>query len=317
MTRRLWDGFVDGEDVENLAADCHTARDWFYLAVLAFARGRDEAAATYAATAAAQHPDSRLYRAASTYLARVGKSGRQRVYTQPEGFAAFIRGGGNVTMYAALSAALRDRYDQYRPVRLLDVGVGDGLALLPALDGSAVTDVDLLEPSTALLDSTGQALSQRGIAHRSANATVQQLARGVDAWPPDTRWELAQSTFALHNVERAERLEVLTWLRRHAARLLIAEFDLTPGRSCEPEWFDYVATRYERGLAEYDADGDTVAQGFLMPIMFGYFDPDTVHHEQSIADWLSDLAAAGFTDQRPPQPLSDYWWAPSFLLDVG
>lgn len=315
MIEQLWDAYREHHDLAKLEGHCHTGRDWFYLAVLAFADGHDAEAADYATRAARHEPASRVHAAAAEYLTKVGKQGRQQVYTEPEGFAAFIRGGGNVSLYRALSAALAERYRSAQPASLLDIGVGDGLALLPALTGD-VARVDLLEPSAALLDATAAALTERGVAHRAANATLQQLATGVDAWPADTRWELTQSTFALHNIARPQRRDLLGWLRDHTDRLLIAEFDLRPGSSCEPEWFDYVATRYEAGLAEYDGDGGLVAQGFLMPVMFGYFDPATVHHEQSLADWRADLTAAGFTDQREPELLHDYWWAPGYLLDV-
>jgi len=38
-----------------------------------------------------------------------------------------------------------------------------------------------------------------------------------------------------------------------------------------PERVAYIVERYQQGLAEYPAD-EVVAQGFLMPVMFGYFD---------------------------------------------
>ncbi|MGH8879017.1 MAG: class I SAM-dependent methyltransferase [Stackebrandtia sp.] len=316
MVEQLWDGHLAGRKPETLESQCATGRDWFYLAVLSFVDGRDGAAAGYAARAAALTPRSRVFAAAATYLTTMGKQGRQQVYTSPEGFAAFIRGGGNVSLYRALSTALRERYRRHRPVSLLDIGVGDGLALLPALSGDVV-GVDLVEPSAALLESTSRSLTDRGFTHRLANTKVQALTDGVDAWPIETHWTIAEATFSLHNLTRDNRREVLTWLRGHVDRLLIAEFDLSPGTSCEPDWFDYVTTRYESGLAEYEGDGGLVAQGFLMPIMFGYFDPDTVHHEQSLSKWQRDLEAAGFTDLKQPELLHDYWWAPGYLIDAA
>lgn len=315
MVEQLWNAYRRDPDFEALEQLCRNGTDWLYLSVLAFAAGADDAAARYATTAAAQPGDSLVLPAAAQYLTKVGKQGRQQVYTQPEGFAAFIRGGGNVTLYRRLSAELARRYRTVRPARLLDIGVGDGLALLPALTDD-VGAVDLLEPSPALLSGTAAALTEHGLPHRAATATAQDLVTGVDAWPDDTRWELAQSTFALHNLERTRRREVLARLRGRVDRLLIAEFGLAPGRATEPDWFDYVVTRYEAGLAEYDGDGGLVAQGFLMPVMFGYFDPDTVHHEQSVADWRADLTDAGFTESAEPLLLHDYWWAPGYLFDV-
>lgn len=316
MVDQLWNAYREHGNLSRLEPDCRDGRDWLYLAVLAFAEGEGERAARYAATAAARPGTSPVPSAAAEYLNRERKQGRQQIYSQPEAFAAFIRGGGNVALYQRLSSELAQRYRQQRPKTLLDIGVGDGLALLPALTAD-VGHVDLLEPSVPMLSATAATLTERGIPHRAANATVEQLADGVGTWPADTRWELAQATFALHNIDRPRRREVLSWLRDHTDRLLIAEFDVAPGRSCEPEWFDYVVTRYEAGLAEYDGDGGLVAQGFLMPIMFGFFDPATVHHEQSLADWREDLTGAGFTRQRQPQLLHDYWWAPGYLLDAS
>lgn len=90
-----------------------------------------------------------------------------------------------------------------------------------------------------------------------------------------------------------------------------------PGAGCEPEWFRYVVTRYEEGLAEYDGGGDLVAQEFLMPMMFGYVDPAVSHHEQPVSSWVADLRAAGFADIEEPVPLYDYWWASAYLLEAG
>src|SRR5262245_34615049 len=73
---------------------------------------------------------SALGQALSAYL-ETGAEGT--VYDHPEAFQAFINGGGNVGLYEAVSAALARLYDRTRPRSLLDVGCGDGRALLPAL----------------------------------------------------------------------------------------------------------------------------------------------------------------------------------------
>ena len=82
---------------------------------------------------AATEPEHIVYREAAAYLERVQREGKQNVYVSPEGFGAFIRGGGNVPLYTNTSDLLRNVYDEYASFSLLDVGVGDGLALLPAL----------------------------------------------------------------------------------------------------------------------------------------------------------------------------------------
>ena len=59
-----------------------------------------------------------------------------------------------------------------------------------------------------------------------------------------------------------------------------------------------------------------LAQGFLLPVLCGYFDPTAAHstYEQPIADWIAELAAAGYT--ATARPLDDYWWATAQLIDA-
>lgn len=172
--------------------------------------------------------------------------------------------------------------------------------------------MDVVEPAQAMLDKTTGELRQRGIPHRALNTTIEYLVT-ERTWAGD-RWPVAQATFSLHTVPPAARREALRWLRKRIDRLLVAEFDVRPGRACEPDWFRYVVTRYEEGSAEYERDGGLVAQGFLMPVMFGYFDPAVSHYEQPVDSWLADLRAAGFADIEQPVRLYDYWWAPAYLL---
>ncbi len=80
--------------------------------------------------------------------------------TCPRRFAAFIRGGGNVPLYRETSAALAGQYPE-APFDLLDIGAGDGLALLPALT-PAVGEVTVAEPAAPLLGRCSAALSARG-----------------------------------------------------------------------------------------------------------------------------------------------------------
>ena len=54
-------------------------------------------------------------------------------YDQPRAFEIFIRAGGNPPLYTAVSGALARLYEQLGVRCLLDIGVGDGMALLPAL----------------------------------------------------------------------------------------------------------------------------------------------------------------------------------------
>ncbi|HEU4323615.1 MAG TPA: hypothetical protein VFS21_10750 [Roseiflexaceae bacterium] len=290
-------------------------RDWFYAALLAYA-ARDRAGALQAAREATQRaPSSLVFRHAATYLERAGEQSA-RVYDSAAAFGAFIRGGGNVPLYDALSDALRAIYRPYAELRLLDIGVGDGLALLPALT-AAPAALDLVEPSAALLERTVAALAARGITPRVFAGTLQSFARTVRPRQP---WHIAQATFSIQSIAPAERPALLRWLRANTERLLLAEFD--PPAACvdplDPACAAHVIARYEQGLAEYEQNGDLVAQGFLLPVMLGYVDPTAArtNYEQPIAAWQSDLLTAGFSRVRAV-PLYDYWWAGAYLLDAS
>jgi hypothetical protein len=281
-------------------------------ALAAFAAGEMETAAVHAARAAEADPASLLAREAAAYLARVSAEGKRAVYVSGEAFGAFIRGGGNVPLYEAVSAALRAVYGEYEALQLLDIGVGDGLALLPALTPQ-VARVDLVEPSAALLVGVGEALEAREMPYSAFNGTLQAFAEASDG-----RWDLGQATFSLQSLQPHERVPALAWLRARVGRLLIAEFDPPDvGEGLSPARIAHVADRYERGLAEYAHDGSLVAQGFLMPVFFGYFDPTAArtNYEQPLAGWERDLGQAGFSEVQR-RPLYDYWWAPCALLDA-
>jgi len=217
-----------------------------------------------------------------------------------------------VPLYDNTSAALKRIYESYPSLSLLDIGTGDGMALLPALTPN-IRQLDVLEPSLAMLSQTTAALNARHIAHHAINATVQQVMQtGLG------NFDVIQSTFALQSVPPDERPSVLAWLRAHTQRLVIAEFDapLIPSMFSDSR-VGYFVERYERGLAEYAGDNSRVAQGFLMPVFFGGFDHSEarVNWEMPIADWIGLLEAVGFVDVRR-QPVFDYWWATAYLIDA-
>jgi hypothetical protein len=283
----------------------------FAQALRAFGDGDYAAAAGLARGAAAEQPDSLVYPAATAYLERVIARGKAGVYATGEAFAAFIRGGGNLPLYASTSAALREAYSEYSHVGILDIGVGDGMALLPAL-APQVVRIDLVEPSAPMLAQTRAALDARGIAYSAFNGSIQQFA------DEGGLWELAQATFSLQSLGQLDRQIMLPWLRGHCARLLVAEFDVPDlSELYAPERMAHFTARYEQGLAEYADDGGLVAQGFLMPVFFGYFDRGAArtNYEQPIAAWEADLRAAGFFSIER-RPIYDYWWAPAYLLDA-
>jgi hypothetical protein len=289
----------------------HDALDHFYLALLAFGADDFAAASVHAHRAAALEPDHLVFRASAVYLDRVVERGKAGVYVDGEAFAAFVRGGGNVGLYATASAALRAIYAEYRTLRLLDIGVGDGMALLPALPAH-VTRLDLLEPSAAMLAKTTAALDTRGVAYHAHNVTLQDFIATETA----QTWDIIQATWSLQSIPPAER--PFRWLREHTDRLLITEFDVPDfSENYAPERVQYVVDTYARGLSEYTGDGGRVAQGFLMPVLFGYFDCAAArpNWEEPIAGWAADLRAAGFETVQT-RKLSAYFWADAYLIDA-
>jgi SAM-dependent methyltransferase len=280
-------------------------------ALRALAAGDVETAQRAAAGAAEE--GSLLGSALAVYLAG---DQSETVYDQPGAFAAFIRGGGNVPLYAAVAEALASIYTAQQPARLLDVGCGDGTALIPALSRSAYVPahVDLIEPSAALLQAavTGLRAAKIPATVRTWPVTVQDF---VAQLPDQGSWPLVQSTFALHALPAQERSAVLADLGPHVGLLAVAEFsvpDLPPG---SPQHLRFLAETYERGLAEYGADRDLVAQGFLMPVLAGQLAPAAARAtwEQPSWAWQRQLEQAGYTEVAI-RPLYDYWSSPAFLL---
>ncbi len=247
------------------------------------------------------------------------------VYDRPAAFEAFIRGGGNVPLYAAVGEALGELYDRSRPAGLLDVGCGDGEALVAALGASRhrPARLDLVEPSPALLSAVVERLSAGGPGVdgpelRTWPSTAQSFV--ADLGDPGTRgparsWPLAQSTFALHAIPHDERTTVLTALRPRVGLLALVEFDVPTAPTGSPEHLRFLARTYEQGLAEYGDDRDLVAQGFLMPVLTGQLRPGAVRAtwEQPVAAWVSQVETAGYRDVSA-RVLLDYWSSPAFLL---
>lgn len=314
MLDRIWDRHrAAGLAGAAAAVEAPSPEDLCYLAMLAFSDERYVDAATFAARAARASPGDVLFRAAAAYLARVAQEGKRNVYVSAEGFAAFIRGGGNVPLYRETSAALASQYPEV-PFDLLDIGAGDGSALLPALT-PAVRRVTVVEPAAPLLERCAAALSARGVELESFAGRLQDLA--ADPGMASRRWAVAQSTFCLHAIAPDERPALLRWARAHCDLLLVAEFDAPRmDEPLSPDIARHVLERYREGLAEYAGDDhDLVAQGFLMPVLFGYADRGATRttFEHPIGDWEALLREAGFArvDRRL---LHRYWWAPAWLL---
>lgn len=282
--------------------------DMLVGALVAFAADDLDEARRSAHRAASAGDD--LGRAIAVYLDRLAQNGATEVYAARDAFAAFIRGGGNRRLYRAVTAALRDLYRELpRPLALADVGCGDGLALVSAVAGIDAT-IAAIEPSPALLTTATQALQRAGARFEAFAMPVEDFIRDHG----DRGFDLIQSTFALHSLPREPRRAVLAWARRAAGALAIVEFDVPAfAGPRDPAFAAHVVACYRRGIAEYDGD-DLVVQGFLMPVMCGYFTSGRarVTYEQPAAEWLADLRAAGYA--ATSSVIDDYWWAPAVVF---
>lgn len=286
--------------------DAETA---LYLAVWAHAEDERDLARHHTRRARTLDPNSEFARLFHLHL----EGEHTPVYDSPQAFGAFIRAGGNLELYRATSQALQQIYQDQHPHTLLDIGPGDGLALLPALSaaGTFAPHVDLVEPSTALLQQASDALTRQGLDHRAHAATIEDFTTDHH----DGRWDLAQSTFALQSLPPQQRRPILRWLAQRTRALAVVEFDVAHVPDpFDPDWFRDCASRLERGLREYENERDLVGSGFIIPVILGHFATHTrTNHEHSIQDWVQDLEVAGFTDVGAHH-LCDYWWEPAWFI---
>jgi SAM-dependent methyltransferase len=293
-----------------------------YLAVLAFSEGDLDRARAWLADPAGASSDvlTSQVRAALNAAADVDALLR----TSPEGFERFIRGGGNLPLYQSVSDGLRAAYDQQlrlqgpgrQGLRVLDVGCGDGRALLPALI-PAIHALDLVEPNPVALTACREALARQ----THAGLRVTNFAGPIQTHlgQTQTTWDVVQATFSLQTLAPEERLTVLRQLRERSRRLLIAEFDVPAfDHALGPDRAAHLLSVYRRGLSEYSGeDLERVASGFVVPMFLSCFAPGTaqLNFEQPIRVWADQLQMAGFDIIRL-QPLYRYWWAPAYLIDA-
>jgi len=162
-----------------------------------------------------------------------------------------------VPLYSAVHAALANLYDAHLPAASLDVGCGDGSALLPALRAAAhlPSRVDVVEPSGALLTVATAGLREVADGHRFAGTVQEFLAR-----PELPTWDPVESTFALHTLPRAERDVVLQTLRPRTRRWPSWSSTCPRRRWALPSTWSSWPGRTS-GLAEYAEDRELVAQG--------------------------------------------------------
>lgn len=277
------------------------------VALAAITRGAWDEAAEHAARARALDPADLLAPALAAHLARGGDD----VYTDPEAFERFIDGGGNVGLYERAGRALAGVHAERRPTTVLDIGCGEGRLTAASLR-TGLRRLDLVEPSAELLARARRRLDGCDVEVVGHPIGAEALATAV----PDRRWDVAQSTFALHAVPPPARAAALADLAGRVGALLVLEFDCPALTDRSEAHLRHLVDRYEHGLAEY-ADDPLVAAGFLLPVLVGQIAPDAERHtwEQPIAAWGEDLRAAGFATVRHRR-VSDYWWAPAHLIEA-
>lgn len=245
---------------------------------------------------------------AGALLALTAEADERGAYDQPRAFETFIRAGGNPPLYSAVSGALARLYEQLGVRCLLDIGAGDGMALLPALGQTrrAPNTVDVIEPSRQLLDTLRPRLPEGRAWQLTLQAFLAQLA-------PERRWDLAQSTFALQSIPPSERQVALRRLRGHVTRLAIVEFDV-PVFANAGERFASLAARYELAAPAYGDDAPLVAGGFLAPMLLGQLRAVTPSNwEQPVSAWQEELVRAGYRVASTSH-VHDYSWAPAWLI---
>lgn len=324
-TRTVWEQFQNGGLAAVDPRQATTAAERHYLSVLAASDRAWKPAAEWACDAARLQPGSLLLREAADYLERRAGGQRDVPYAAgdtadgPAAFDAFVNGGGNIPLYEAVSTALRDAHRRQadglgRPIKLLDIGVGNGRALLPALS-DAVGDIHVIEPSAGMLQEFVGALRDQGL-----TATV-QAATAQDALSTTRdRWDAVEATFSLHSIPPKDRVETFARLRGRCRKLLVVEFDVKEfDHDLAPDRVLAFQESFEKGLAEYaPGERDLIARGFLMPVYFGYFDPgaERVTHEHGLRTWVAQLQQAGFEHVRC-HLLYRYWWAPAYLIEAS
>jgi hypothetical protein len=293
----------------------------FYQTICRYSEG-DLAGARAAAGSIAA--DGELYAQAARWLDKVAHGGEIRAYVDADAFGIFVRTGGNVALYAALEKMIAAAWNRFRPATILDVGPGDGRVVTGALRHTQLRPLpgfDLVEPAANLLLRVEKELNHHvpPVTAQGFEDTIQSFAKQT---PTQARWDLCQATWSLHNLSPAERGAVFRWLSDCCATLLLAEFDVRTEEypMLSPERVRLVHDRYLAGVAEYTgriepALEEQVKQGFLMPILFGYFRSDASRStfEQSLDAWSAELAAAGFQVVHSDL-IYRYWWADAYLL---
>jgi ubiquinone/menaquinone biosynthesis C-methylase UbiE len=262
------------------------------------------------------------------------------LYVDPSGFEAFTRGGSNVALYEAVHEALGKLYaSRGSDLSLLDVGCGEGAALVPALKRAQeaaraegreefpLKKIALLEPSSMLaacerkLREAAEALGI-SVEVESISSNIEQVCSSLE------HFSFVESSFALQNVNKHDRARVLSELAKKCDVFVLIEFDcsaidLSEAARFEDRTIDGFLEKYIGGVNEFNAQlsesyglsenqMSAAIEGFLVPILFHNFTGHSKLNEQSAAQWLDELRTT-FSDVRV-QTINEYWWAPCVMF---
>ncbi|CAN5617284.1 class I SAM-dependent methyltransferase [soil metagenome] len=278
-------------------------------ALRALAEGDWTTAATTASLVAAEQPEGRLAVALAEYFEALPAPG---VYDEPSAFEAFIDNGNNPELYRRTIEQLRQIHAQRSPRSVMEVGCGDG-RVTASVVSSSTRQLDLVEPSEQLLASAGAAVEAVADGQLRIDPHATDIAAHLESLDDSIRWDIVQSTFAMHTTTPSDRPAILADLARRTPLLLIVEFDVPDFADGSAAHVEYLADRYEQGVREYH-DHPEVVSGFLMPVLVGQLDPTRPRFtfEQPIAAWEASLRDAGFATTTTP--VVDYWWADATLI---
>lgn len=238
-------------------------------------------------------------------------------YEQAQAFQLFINGGGNVALYAAVHDALTNLHHSEGATSILDIGAGDGHALLPALRARTQLErVGVVEPSAEMLAVVKSRIATAVMAPQTQfEFWAETLQAFVERAHTAPLWSVAQATFSLQSLPPPERIAALAKLKSRVQALVIVEFDVPDIEAGSEEELASIASRFENGLRGYGADAATVASGFLAPILLGKVRDQHRRHnwEQPASQWRTEVEDAGYVVEEL-RIIAQYSWAPAFVM---
>ena len=188
----------------------------------------------------------------------------------------------------------------------LEIGAGAGDSLIPALklsqqssaNKTIVKSVCIVEPSPMFTQCLTK-LDSFELETISHNKTIQEFQTTRN--DQDSRFDVAQACFCLHNLSPTQRAPILASLAQRDCRKLVvfeANVPIEDSEIMSRKHVEYVFEAYARGCQDMKDSLPVAFSGFLMPIMFKNFRADATDriYEQSASAWRKELENAGFDE---------------------